>query len=480
MGKFKLLAIAGAALCVAPATAQVVINEVWENPPGDGDKFDPFLEYIELYGEPGTDLTGYAVALFKGGSDLNSDDLPETRPEIDEAFELDGVVIGESGIVVLLNDSEGFSDVEFDVPAEATILYFRAQHISPPGVNADVAGKLSNDLSSSYLLVRGRTGHALNASNMSVFDLPDYAWHKDINPDVDFDGKADFGDEGPLARRIEPMQIIDDVAWSHNGGKEYVRDSQQEISDTPGFNPDSISRVAYYGENPMRGLRMNSEGETVPTRMADEEWIYGEQGPPDGTYFYNENIAGPTDPKGDGFEDLDLAGFAMTPGDFNDSAAASVTQFRFVRGDFNFDGVVDETDGDLIAGELNMDLDRETPCLDEEGMPTGFTCWFYEGRSANALLAMMNMDKLDAVGGGNASFVTPADLEAWNDEFGPEGCNAADLAEPFETLDIADVVRFLQLFGAMDSGADIGAPMGVLDIADVVAFLQIFGAGCPS
>ncbi|MAY74763.1 MAG: hypothetical protein CMJ31_08655 [Phycisphaerae bacterium] len=61
-----------------------------------------------------------------------------------------------------------------------------------------------------------------------------------------------------------------------------------------------------------------------------------------------------------------------------------------------------------------------------------------------------------------------------------DGCNAADLAEPFETLDIADVVGFLQFFGAGDASADLAAPMGTLDIADVVAFLQIFGGGCPS
>ena len=62
---------------------------------------------------------------------------------------------------------------------------------------------------------------------------------------------------------------------------------------------------------------------------------------------------------------------------------------------------------------------------------------------------------------------------------GPQPCNDADLALPYETLDIADVVAFLQLFGASDDAADIAAPTGTWDIADVVAFLQVFGAGCP-
>ena len=31
----------------------------------------------------------------------------------------------------------------------------------------------------------------------------------------------------------------------------------------------------------------------------------------------------------------------------------------------------------------------------------------------------------------------------------------------------------------MDPLADVAAPMGTFDIADVVGFLQLFGAGCP-
>ncbi|MAY75245.1 MAG: hypothetical protein CMJ31_11110 [Phycisphaerae bacterium] len=58
-------------------------------------------------------------------------------------------------------------------------------------------------------------------------------------------------------------------------------------------------------------------------------------------------------------------------------------------------------------------------------------------------------------------------------------CSPADLASPSGTLDIADVVAFLQLFGASDPTADLATPMGTLDIADVVTFLQLFGAGCP-
>ncbi len=59
------------------------------------------------------------------------------------------------------------------------------------------------------------------------------------------------------------------------------------------------------------------------------------------------------------------------------------------------------------------------------------------------------------------------------------GCNGADLAEPFGQLDFSDVVAFLGAFGAMDAAADLAEPFGQWDFSDVVAFLGLFGAGCP-
>ncbi len=248
-----LFALAGVACA---ASGQVVISEVWENPPGDGDVFDPSLEYIELYGEPGMDLTGYAVALVKGGADVNGDNIPESRPEIDEAFGLDGLSLGSNGFLVIYNDTGGFSDIPFYSPAATTQVGFTQAHIN----FLDTAGKLANDGSSSYVLVRSRNHHAI-VGGMSQYG-PAYDFHKDINPDIDFDGKFDFGIELPaigsfVPSELEPLQAIDDVAWSNLGGKEYVVSSEQEISDTPGFNPDGVSRIAFYGENPGLGMRLN-------------------------------------------------------------------------------------------------------------------------------------------------------------------------------------------------------------------------------
>lgn len=68
---------------------------------------------------------------------------------------------------------------------------------------------------------------------------------------------------------------------------------------------------------------------------------------------------------------------------------------------------------------------------------------------------------------------------AVSEDAGPSGCNAADLAEPFGTLNFDDVIAFLSAFGAMEPSADLALPADVFDFADVVAFLEAFGAGCP-
>lgn len=61
---------------------------------------------------------------------------------------------------------------------------------------------------------------------------------------------------------------------------------------------------------------------------------------------------------------------------------------------------------------------------------------------------------------------------------GPTPCSTADLAPPFTTLDIADVIEFLQRFSMNNPTVDYAPPAGVFEIGDVIAFLQLFGAGC--
>jgi hypothetical protein len=62
---------------------------------------------------------------------------------------------------------------------------------------------------------------------------------------------------------------------------------------------------------------------------------------------------------------------------------------------------------------------------------------------------------------------------------GSGACTPADLAEPFGTLDLADITAFVGAFTGGDALADLAAPFGLLDLADITAFVGSFVAGCP-
>lgn len=481
-----LIGLVGAA--AGGAFGQVVINEVFENPPGGGSTNDAFLEYIELYGTPGMDLTGYCIAQFKGGED-DGDNIPEVPAEIDEAFSLDGLSIGSNGFLVIYNGTVAQSLIPLFLPNEGEhSASFFDTHIP----TTDTNGNLNNDGSSTYLLIRKRPFHSV-VDGESVY-APGYSIRKDVDPDVDYNGKLDFGFESPTSGTtdpvlvIDPLQIIDSFAWSNAGGKEYVRSSEQEISNTDGFNPDAASRLAYYGENPLLGQRINSSGETVPTRTADESFIYGDMVGVSTDFTYDETRYGaPTDPAGDGFSDITIISgsdrFQLTPGTFNDHAATGISQFRFLVGDLTFDGVVDADDLALFDSQLfNADFDATADYIDPESeMPiedpsnpgTNFQSYVFQDQLANAYLAAMGLDTGDGVSAPSAD-----DRAVLVALIGIPGCNAADLAEPFGDLDIFDVFAYLGLFNASDLGADL-TDDGLLDIFDVFAYLDEFNAGCP-
>jgi hypothetical protein len=61
----------------------------------------------------------------------------------------------------------------------------------------------------------------------------------------------------------------------------------------------------------------------------------------------------------------------------------------------------------------------------------------------------------------------------------PGGCSAADLAEPFGTLNFFDVSAFLGAYNSQDPAADLAEPFGTFNFFDISAFLGVFNAGCP-
>lgn len=485
----RLFLAAGLAATIATsASAQVVINEILENPPGGGSTSDAFTEYVELYGTPNMDLTGYALVLFKGGEDLNDDGTIDIPPEIDEGFSLDGLSLGSNGLLIIYNGTTSQSFIPLFVPDEGeTAVSMFDTHLPSP---FDVNGNLGNEGSSTYALIRRRPFHSV-VNGASVYGSGYSVW-KDGDHDVNQDGRYDFGFEAGNARAFDPMQIIDEIAWSNGGGFEYTRSRQQVISETPDFNPDGVSRVAYYGANPALGLRLNDKGQPVATRMADEELIYGDMTGSGLDFLYDANRAGaPTDPDGDGFADISIGtgtnAFRLTPGGFNDHTPTGISQTRFIAGDLNFDGVVNAADLALLdASLLGADFDATTDLLDDDdqvvlnpntGQP--LPSYVFQGRLANAFLAATNLDPADGPGGANAATVTQSDRAVLAAQVGPVPCNAADLEVPFGTLNFFDLLTYLGAFNAGEPSADLANPIGTLNFFDLLAYLAEFNAGCP-
>ena len=61
----------------------------------------------------------------------------------------------------------------------------------------------------------------------------------------------------------------------------------------------------------------------------------------------------------------------------------------------------------------------------------------------------------------------------------PQGCNLADVSEPFNVLDLGDINVFIVGFTSQDPVADIASPFGVWDLADIGLFVTEFTGGCP-
>ena len=67
-------------------------------------------------------------------------------------------------------------------------------------------------------------------------------------------------------------------------------------------------------------------------------------------------------------------------------------------------------------------------------------------------------------------------LDAWTNR--PAGCNPADLAAPFGTLDLADITAFITAFTSAEPPADLNGDM-LFDLADITIFVTAFTGGCP-
>ena len=250
------------------------------------------------------------------------------------------------------------------------------------------------------------------------------------------------------------------------------------------------------------------------TRMADEEWIYGEivvlPAALDEDAEYGADVKGPTDPNGQSydcpaspngegdcfadlngqylFDDIELydsvnsVGFGLTPGTFNDNALFGAAQFRWVLADFDFDGDADADDLALIQLSQGATLDDRIDCIDPDtGSPiidpsTGnpFQCYAFEGRDFNAIEAMRWMDPADGAGGSNADEVTAADVAAAKAII-PAGRLCADSNED-GLVTPTDFTAWINLFNNNDLRGDVNQD-GSVTPTDFTAWIAAFNLG---
>jgi hypothetical protein len=308
----------GIGLVTADVRAVVFISEVFINPPGS---FDSTQEFIELMGTPGMKLDGYAVANVNGALTkyypLGS--IPPipfaVAQEIDELISLDGLTLGQNGILVV---GVGFP---FHYETLLPDSNFDNWLDNWNGVNgSNPPSQLSNDGSTTVVLLRRRPGRT-QADDANPGGL---RWGKDVLPDGEVitpvmnpqtsqpadqlgDGNIDRGDPDNIGGFTldlkgvstpsddDDLEVVDEVSFESDQGWEYDFDGRRvdvgststklrerrvhAIGDPQGFNPDCITRVDYRtkgpGWPPFSGTGQLPNGNNWQDTAA-EQWIRGD------------------------------------------------------------------------------------------------------------------------------------------------------------------------------------------------------------
>jgi hypothetical protein len=328
--------LCGGALA-AGASASVIINEVFSNPPGS---FDSTREYIELLGTPGMKLDGYAIANIFGTLNrfypLGSIPPAPVAQEIDEFFSLDGLQLGRNGLlVVAVSIPTNYSTVLADTNFQRwTTLY---------NGGLDTNGQLENDGSKTVMLIRHRPG----ATQADPGNPAGLRWGKDIVVDGELvtpvvdpqdgiskdqfgDGGIDIGDPNnfggqtldlrgasTLADISDDLEVVDEVSYEQDRGWEYDVDGRivdlggstigglperrvHALDDPQGFTPDVLTRVDYRTKGPGWTPAPGATG-ALPNGnnwqdTATEQWIRGEtvvgtSGEGSSPWFFFDNSA---------------------------------------------------------------------------------------------------------------------------------------------------------------------------------------------
>jgi hypothetical protein len=313
-----------AILFSVPAPAMVFINEAFVNPPG-GSSFDAVREFVELAGTPGMKLDGYAVAVLNGTGQKyypagTIPPVPIPTPEIDEFFSLDGLTLGDNGLLALLvtvPDYDRYPDFYYST---TDALWVNWNGLWNGG--RDFPGTINNDGSVTILLIRNRPG----ATEADPTNPAGLIWGKEIRVDEVLlqdvyydevlgwmdqwgDGHIDIGDPNGMGGNSldmtgvydtpgdlsDDLEIVDEVSFEDDAGHEYDTDDRHvdfnstdpgfphrhvhSLDNPIGFNPDALTRVDYRTTGPGWTPAAGATGEMTSGNnwqdMATEQWIRG-------------------------------------------------------------------------------------------------------------------------------------------------------------------------------------------------------------
>ncbi len=121
---------------------------------------------------------------------------------------------------------------------------------------------------------------------------------------------------------------------------------------------------------------------------------------------------------------------------------------------------------------LSIDLDEFSETIDTSTLPAlpeiPFELPTLSEETAGVLLNLA-LTSLAAEGSGTLTLVANA---------AAAGCNPADIAEPYNVLDLADLTAFITAFTTQGNAADLDGN-GLFDLADIQLYVAAFTAGCP-
>ncbi|MBE0542057.1 MAG: PEP-CTERM sorting domain-containing protein [Verrucomicrobia bacterium] len=103
MKKF-LISFTAATLIAAPASAQVLINSVFANPPGGDSSATVGNEFFELRGTPNLSLAGYYLLSLEGQGTTG-------RGDINQFFDLGSASIGANGYLIALQNLSAYAPI---------------------------------------------------------------------------------------------------------------------------------------------------------------------------------------------------------------------------------------------------------------------------------------------------------------------------------------------------------------------------------